>query len=83
MPADRNAWIRANWFPFSYGPDGPAPSKPESKHDDAESAREDLRIPPAIVRGADLMEIYSPPMVAEVCRNYMLEPGESLDLKSC
>ena len=28
------------------------------------------------------MEIYSLPRVTEVCRKYVLEPGESLDLKT-
>ena len=46
------------------------------------STHEDLLILSASMRGADIMEIYSPPRVTEVCRKYWLEPSESLDLKS-
>ena len=41
-----------------------------------------VRILSAIIRGGDIMEVHSPPRVAEVCREYWLEPGESLDLKT-
>ena len=36
----------------------------------------------ALVWGVDIMESYSPQRVAEGGRKYMLEPNESLDLKS-
>ena len=74
--ADYEAWMRANRFP-SYGPDNPP-----GDDDGDGSTHEDLIILSAIIRGVDIMEIYSPPRVTEVCRKYVLEPGESLDLKT-
>ena len=65
---------------MSYGPDTPPPDGGDADGDG--STHEDLRILSAIIRGVDIMELYSPPRVAEVCRKYWLEPGESLDLKS-
>ena len=76
------AWMRANRFPASYGHDAPPPSRPESQHDGAESTHEDLRILSALLRGVDVMEIDSPPRVAEACHKYMLDPGESPDLQT-
>ena len=34
------------------------------------------------IRGVDIMEVDSPPRVAEMYRKYCLEPGDSLDLKT-
>lgn len=50
--------------------------------DDTPSTREGLRILSAVLRGVDVMEVYSPPRVVEVCRKYWLEPCEGLDLKT-
>ena len=68
--------MRANRFP-SFGPDSPP-----DDDDGAESTHEDLLILSAVLRGVDIMEIYSPPRVTEVCRKYSLEPGESLNLET-
>ena len=55
----------------------------EGSGDDGDgSTREDLLILSAILWGVDIMEIYSLPMVTEVCKKYWLEPGESLHLKT-
>ena len=72
--------MRANRFPTSYGPGNPPAG---SDGDDGDgSTREDLLILSAILRGVDIMKIDSPPRVTEVCKEYWLEPGESLDLKT-
>ena len=78
--ADYQAWTRANRFPTSYGP-GNLPADADGD-DGSGSTREDLLILSAILRGVDIMEIYSPPSVTEVCRKYWLGPGESLYLKT-
>ena len=65
---------------MSYRPDNPPPGG-GAAHADG-STHEDLLISSAIVRGVDIMEIYSPPRVTDVCRKYWLEPGASLDFKS-
>ena len=78
--ADYNTWMRANRGPMSYSPDNPPPDSGDA--DAGSTTHEDLLILSAIVRGVDIMEVYSPPRVTEVCRKYWLEPGESLDLKS-
>ena len=74
--ADNQAWMRASRFP-SYGPDNPP-----TEGDGDESTHEDLLILSAILRGFDIMEIHSPPRFTEVCKKYVHEPGESLDLKT-
>ena len=75
--ADSQVWMRANRLPTRYGPGNPPA---EDDGDDGRgSTRDDLLILSAIIRGVDIMDIYSPPRVTEVCRKYGLEPGESLD----
>ena len=65
---------------MSYSPDNPPPGSGSADGDG--SMHEDRLILSALVRGVDIMEIYSPSRVTEVCREYGLEPGESLDSKS-
>ena len=67
-PADYQAWMRANRFPTSYGPG--IPPAEDDGDDGSGSTREDLLILSAILRGVDIMEIYSPLRVTEVCRKY-------------
>ena len=74
--------MRANRGPVSYSPDNPPPTAEDGDAGDDESTHEDLLILWVIVRGVDIMEIYSPLRVTEACRKYWLEHGESLDLKS-
>ena len=65
---------------MSYSPDDPPPDGGDG--DAGSSTHEDILIMSAIARGVDIMEIYAPLRVTEVCRKYWLEPGESLDFKS-
>ena len=44
--------------------------------------KEDKKILAAIIRGVDIMEIYSPVRVAGVAARYNLQPGESIDLRT-
>lgn len=74
--ADYQASMRANRF-SSFGPD-----HPPDDGDGDESIHDDLLILSAVLRGVDIMEIFSPPRVTEVCKKYSLELGESLDLKT-
>ena len=39
-----------------------------------------LKILSAIIRGVDIVEVFSPRRVAKVCSKYSLQPGESFDL---
>ena len=57
--ADYTAWMRPNRGPMSYGPDTPPPDGGDADGDG--STHEDLRILSPIIRGVDIMELYSPP----------------------
>ena len=61
---------------MSYSPDSPPPTADDGDADDDGSTHDNSLILSAIVRGVDIMEIYSPPRVTDVCRKYRLEPGE-------
>ena len=41
-----------------------------------------MQILAAVIRGIDIMEVYSPARVVQVCQKYNLAPGESLDLQT-
>ena len=42
----------------------------------------DMRILSAILRGADIVEVFSPERVTKVCAKYKLMPGDSFDLRN-
>ena len=65
---------------MTYSPDNPPPDDGDADVDG--STKDDFLILSASVRGVDIMEICSPPRLAEVGRKYWLGAGESLDLKS-
>ena len=60
--------MRANRFPTRYGPGNPLA---ENDGDDGDGlTREDVPMLSAMLRGVDIMEIYSLPRVTEVCKKY-------------
>ena len=41
-----------------------------------------MKILAMILRGCDVMEVYSPQRVGQVCHDYNLTPGPALDLRT-